>query len=47
VNEILPGTEESNPGEKVIRGKNVIAPRCCYPNGDGFRENSEHIATDY
>jgi hypothetical protein len=33
--------------KKVVEGKNVIPPRCCYPNGDGFRENSKYIATDY
>ena len=46
MNEICRERKKVIRAKKVIRGK-VIQPRCCYPNGDGFRENSEHIATDY
>ena len=47
MNEDFAGREKAIQEKKVIRGKNVIPPRCCYPNGDGFRESSEHFATDY
>jgi len=47
MNEICREGKKVIRGNKVSRGKKVIPPRCCYPNGDGFRENSEHIATDY